>query len=168
MPMKEGTIAHYQKWKVWARMFIIAALLAGLPFFTVWAMHKMQSTDRPHFVEAHQLGLAWIFSVGALVALIATFRQVVFHNDRLIWIENGQVIWRNAGFFCVPCAEIVKVTAGMGGKYSWRDTITFLLCDGSEKVIETDSLDESCDEVVHRLRDALGIKTIDGPALSRV
>src|SRR6185437_11664629 len=97
----------------------------------------------------------------------ATFRQVVFHGDRLIWIENGQVIWRSAGFFSVPCIEIVEVTAGTGEKYSWYDTITFRLRDGSEKVIETDSLDENCDDVVHRLREVLSIRTADSPPLFR-
>jgi hypothetical protein len=110
--------------------------------------------------------VGWVFGVLTLVALISTFRQVVFHKDRLIWIENGQVIWRDVGFF-VPCTEIVKVTEGMGPKYYWYDSITFLLRDGSEKVIETDLLSEDCGEVVHRLREALGIKPNEGPALFR-
>jgi hypothetical protein len=167
--MQEGTIAHYRKWKVWARMILIVALLASIPFITIWGMHKEQTMTRPHFAEDYQLAMAWIFGLLTLGALISTFRQVVFHQDRLIWIENGQVVWHDPTHFTVPCADIVKVTPGVGGKYFWYDNITFLMRDGSEKVIETDSLQESCDEVVHRLREALGLKITDGgPALFRV
>jgi hypothetical protein len=102
--------------------------------------------------------MAWIFAVLTLVAVVSIFRQVVFHRARLIWIEDGLVIWRDAGFFSAPCSEIIGVTAGMGGKFDQLDTITLKMRDGSEKVIATDALAESCDEVVRRLRTALGLE----------
>jgi len=71
-----------------------------------------------------------------------------------MWIENDEIIWKRPSFFSVRCNDVVNIISGIGER-SQFDKITFRLRDGSEKVIETDSLDESSDEVVGRLKQIL-------------
>ena len=84
--------------------------------------------------------------------------QVVFHNARLIWIENDWLIWRDPKFFSVSCPDIVKVSCGTGGQFSQFDTINFQMRDGEEKVITTNSLAENCDDVVQKIRQYLKLQ----------
>ena len=151
------TIAHYKIWKVWARMVGTVVLLFVLVYFSV-LVFQLSHGDRPRVYEEAMLFFTWICAISVLRALVSRFRQVVFHNARLIWIEDGSLIWRDKGFFSTPCSEIMKVTCGTGGRFDQLDTFTLLMRDGSEKVISTDSLSESWEDVADRLRDMLGLK----------
>jgi hypothetical protein len=147
------TIAHYKKWKVWARLALLVLLVLSIPITSVWIFGS--ADDGGHYSAKFMIISAWFMAIFLIREIVSIFKQVVFHGARLIWIENRQVIWTRPGFFSLPCKDITKVTGSFDAERPWFDTITLQLRDGSEKVIKTDSLDESCEEVVSRLRNAL-------------
>lgn len=111
---------------------------------------------------------AWFLAIPLIREIVGISTQLIVHRGRMIWIENGQVVWKYPGSFTVPCNTVAEVVNGFGEKYFQADTIVFRLRDGSEKVIGAGALNEPCDEVVRRLREALGIKAVDGPGLVRI
>jgi hypothetical protein len=153
-------IARYRLWLIWARMVFLALFLfVFLPWFTIWAWHQMQVRPGPHFAEGYRLGAAWLFAIVGIPQLLDVFRQVVWHGDRLVWIENGQLIYRYLSrSVTVPCSDIVRVSTWVDGFFNQYDTITLHLRDGSEKVIRSDQFSEDADDIAQRLREALGHK----------
>ena len=104
--------------------------------------------------------MACIIAPFALVQVIAVFRQVVWHGRRLIWIENGQVIYRYLSrSVTVRCSDVVRVTTWVDGFFNQFDTITLHLRDGSDQVIRSDQFSEDVDDIAQRLREALRLNT---------
>jgi hypothetical protein len=150
-------IAHYKRWKIWACLGLMASIIVSIPIVSILAFGPGDGTRQYHFAERSMAVFAWFLEIPLIREFVGIFRQLVFHGGRMIWIENRDVVWRYPGAFTIPGADIVKVFGGFGGNYGQLDTITFRLRDGSEKVIKTIALDESCDEVISRLRNALNL-----------
>jgi len=152
-------IARYKRWLIWARLVFFATLFVGLLWLAIWAWHHPNHPP-PYFAERSQLATACIIAPFALMQVIAVFRQVVWHGARLVWIENGQLIYRYLGrSITAPCSDIVRVSTWVDGFFNQYDTITLHLRDGSEKVIRSDQFSEDADLIAQRLREVLGLKS---------
>jgi hypothetical protein len=152
-------IAHYKGWLIWVRLVFFAALFVGLPWLAIWAWHHPNHPP-PYFAEKSQLVTACIIAPFALAQVIAVFRQVVWHGCRLIWIENGQLIYQYLGrSVTVPCSDVVRVSTWADGVFNQCDTITLHLHDGSDEVIRSDQFAEDADVIAQRLREVLGLKS---------
>ena len=149
-------IAHYKKWKIWARLVFLALIVLSIVAISIWMFEPADTSRHFYFAERSGIVLSWFLAIPLIHEIVAIFRQLVFHDGRLIWIEGGAIIWKRPSSFSVPRKEIIKVTGGFGERPRF-DTIIFQLRDGSEKAIETDSLDEPCDEVVRRLKRSLNL-----------
>jgi hypothetical protein len=153
------TIAHYKKWKIWARLLFVGLIVLSLPVVSILIFGSPDNSRDYHFAEKSMIIFAWFLAISLMWQMISVFRQLVFHNRRLMWIENDEIIWKRPSCFSVRCTDVVTIIIGIGER-SQFDKITFRLRDGSEKVIETNSLDESSDEVVGRLKQILRLNLI--------
>lgn len=166
--MEDRTIAHWRPWKIWAVLALTASIAASIPILTLVGFATEDGSGRYHFAERFMIVSAWFLLIPIIREIVGISTQLIVHRGRMIWIENGQIVWKYPSSFTVPCNDVAQVVNGFGEKYFQADTIVFRLRDGSEKVIAAGGLNEPCNEVVHRLREALGITAVDGPALVRI
>jgi hypothetical protein len=149
-------IAHYKLLKVWMRILGAALVLLCILFFCIWMLRSHTGINVAAAVVL--IFNLLIFSFWLSIFILRSFRLVVFHDARLIWIEGKSVIWKSESVFSVACANIVQVSEGVAGQFAQFDKITFRMRDGSEKIILTDMLSEPCERVVERLNEALGLR----------
>jgi hypothetical protein len=145
---------------VWARIILISVgLFVGLPWATVWVWYKLKSAEGSHFAEIIKLTMGWLLSIFVFRQLVDIARQVIFHGARLIWIDNGKVVYRYLSQNIeVQSTDIERVTTWTDGFLNRFDTITLHLRNGSESVIRSDQFSEDADVIAQRLRDVLGLR----------
>ena len=150
-------LATFAKPKVWYRIALETVLLLAVPAVTVAAYYHKPSPGSPNIFIPTAVAMLWIQAIFVARSLKAILSQVLFHNSRLIWIENGTLIWRDPKFFSLSCSDVARISCGTSGQFSQLDTITFQMRDGRDKVIATDAMMESCDDVVRGIRQYLGL-----------
>jgi hypothetical protein len=151
--------ATYAKPKIWYRIALMFVMLLMAPSMTVLLFYHRVQEGSPNVFLPTMVVFAWLFSIPAANLFRVVLKQVVYNASRLIWIENEQLVWRDPTFFSVPCADIVQVSCGIGGKFAQLDIITVHTRDGAERKIATDALAETCEDVVKAIRKYLRIQS---------
>ena len=92
-------------------------------------------------------------SILPLVARV--LRQIILHGRRIIWIEEGQLIYYHPSHFSVPCKDITALLPARG--IVGRDAIAVITRDGERKEFAAFGMSISRDEIIRRLRKICGL-----------
>jgi hypothetical protein len=148
------TLAHYNKWRAWTLVAFLLLLILVVAVLTYILFKKIANGWHQASAVIYCI-IAWVAIIQIARTLFVMVRQLVFHDARLIWIENGELICHDAKTFSVRCSEIDKVVDGFGGDFGQFDTLVFKMRDGSDRVIMPGASREKLSDVVKRLSEII-------------
>jgi hypothetical protein len=109
-------------------------------------------SDRNSRVGIPTITILWL---SMLPIAVKWMRQILSHDARMIWIENGQLVFFYPSYFSAPLTEItaLSLTCDFWG----RDQARITLRGGSESKFYLTSMSPPPDVIVKRLREICGL-----------
>lgn len=141
-------IAGTSRTKIVAGIVII--LILGLPVLFFW---YLALDDWDHFFSSPfrqwALPTMTLLYLGVWPSFIKFVRQMLRHDGRIVWIEDGRLIFLYSSFFSAPLTEIaaVSLTCDFWG----RDQIRLSLRNGEERKFHLGAMSIPPDAIVKRL-----------------
>jgi hypothetical protein len=148
---KRETIAVYSAWTSFPAMLVLLGF--ALVFIYGWFDIEIKRTGffGGGIYATYALTIGSIFYVLLLPLLWKILRQMVFDGRRVIWIEDGCLVYLGPDYLTVPCSDISTLSLSYNSRN--QEGVELVLSDGNKKFLPTGGLASSGDVIGKRLRE---------------
>ena len=132
-------------------------MIVGFGIIDCWAIYEAVSDwerFRSSLYQRWAVPTMTVLYVSLLFMFAKGVRQYVRHGGRIVWVEDGRLIYYDPSHVCVPCSDIVSLTYGTNHGVP---AIGVFTKDGSKKVIRVQGMSISRDEMLRRLQKICGL-----------